>query len=287
MLPADGAPMHASEHSWSRRLARTRGIGPAAIGLFRLRFAARIAWRRLRVLARWWWRSREVVNHTYDLTRRNQEQLAAFLSMVTGAGLDRVRALMRELAEDEALRAHIRAAIAGSPDRFLSDAEPRYGRRIGWYVLVRLAHPRVVVETGVDKGLGACVLAAALGRNAAEGFPGTYIGIDPNPAAGFLLTGPFARYGRVVCGKSLERLPEIDCIDFFVHDSEHSDAHESAEYEAIEARLSEAALVLSDNAHSTDALLRFAERTKRRYLFFAERPDDHWYEGAGIGIAFR
>ena len=35
-----------------------------------------------------------------------------------------------------------------------------YGRRLGWYALVRALKPRTVVETGADKGLGSCVLAA-------------------------------------------------------------------------------------------------------------------------------
>jgi predicted O-methyltransferase YrrM len=269
----------------ARRLARLPALGPGVVAAWR----ARIAWRHLaqqtRLLWRWWRDSREVTNFTYDLTPRNLEQLAAFLCAASGAELERVLGLMRELDADEALHAHLRRATLASPDAAHSDASPRFGRRIGWYVLVRLFRPRLVVETGVDKGLGACVLSAALLRNAAEGAPGRYVGIDHNPQAGWLLAEPWSRVGSVVHGDSHAELAKLACIDLLIHDSDHDPAHEAAEYELALPRLSDGALVLSDNAHASDALWRFARQTKRRYLYFAEQPRDHWYPGAGIGLA--
>jgi predicted O-methyltransferase YrrM len=269
----------------ARRLARTPALGPLLISGYR----ARIAWshvlREARTAWRWWRDSREVTNFTYDLTPRNLEQLAAFLAQATGADLARVEQLMRELSEDEALHAHVRRSVLASPDLPHSDASPRYARRIGWYVLVRILKPRLVVETGVDKGLGACVLCAALLRNTAEGAPGRYVGIDVNAQAGWLLQEPWSRVGSVRHADSLEELARLDCIDLLIHDSDHSIEHEQREYALALPRLSEGALVLSDNAHESDALWRFAADTKRRYLYFAEQPRDHWYKGAGIGIA--
>jgi predicted O-methyltransferase YrrM len=249
---------------------------------------ARTAWRHVAHEAhlawRWWRDSREVTNFTYDLTPRNREQLAAFLVQATGAELSRVEQLMRELEDDAALHAHVLHATLASPDANLSDASPRYARRIGWYVLVRVFRPRLVVETGVDKGLGACVLASALLRNTAEGSPGHYLGIDINPQAGWLLAEPWTRVASVLHGDSLALLGNLACIDFLIHDSHHHPEHEMREYELARPRLSDTALVLSDNAHASDALWRFAKDTKRRYLYFAEQPRDHWYRGAGIGL---
>jgi hypothetical protein len=74
-------------------------------------------------------------------------------------------------------------------------------------------------------------------------------------------------------------------VDLFIHDSDHTAEHEGREFAAIEDRLAPGGLVLSDNAHATDELAKFAERTGRRFLFFDERPDGHWYTGAGIGAA--
>lgn len=279
---ADRAGMEASP---ARRLARLPAVGPALVASWR----ARIAWRHLtheaRLAWRWWRDSREVTNFTYDLTPRNLEQLASFLVDASGAEIEQVERLMREIVEDEALHVHLRRATLDSPDATHCDASPRYGRRIGWYALVRLFRPRLVVETGVDKGLGACVLAAALLRNAAEGAPGRYVGIDHNPQAGWLLAEPWSRVGSVVHGDAQAELARLACIDFLLHDSDHDPAHEAGEYEVALPRLSDGALVLSDNAHASDALWRFARRTKRRYLYFAEQPRDHWYRGAGIGLA--
>jgi len=272
--------------SGAHRIARIPVVGPILLALYRLRIALRPVGRAVRGAIRWWWCSREVTNFTYELTAANERQLAAFVAPIASASLARVRAYMDELASDDALRSHLREATLALPGAAMADPEPRYGRRLGWYALVRLLKPRIVVETGVDKGLGACVLAAALARNTVEGHPGEYIGIDLNPAAGSLFGGPYERFGRILYGDSLERLREIKSIDFFVHDSDHSAEHEACEYELIEQQLSEGAVVLSDNAHVTDRLLEFSMRTKRRYLFFQERPYDHWYPGGGIGVAF-
>jgi predicted O-methyltransferase YrrM len=269
----------------ARRVARLPTVGPSLVAAWRARIALRHVASEARLAWRWWRDSREVTNFTYELTARNLEQLAAFLACASGAEIARVQQLMRELDEDEVLHAHVRRATLASPDLHHADAFARYGRRIGWYVLARLFRPRLVVETGVDKGLGGCVISAALLRNSAEGSPGRYVGIDHNPQAGWLLKGPFAAVGSVVWGDSLAELARLECIDLLIHDSNHAPAHEAREYEVAAPRLSDGALVISDNAHASEALWNFALKTKRRYLYFAEEPRDHWYRGAGIGLA--
>jgi predicted O-methyltransferase YrrM len=159
---------------------------------------------------------------------------------------------------------------------------------VGWYALVRALKPKVVIETGVEKGLGACVLSAALLRNKAEGHPGTYYGTDINPAAGFLYRAPYSDAGRILYGDSIESLKQLSGpIDFFINDSDHSAEYEAREYETISGKLSENAVLLADNAHVNDKLIQFAAKTGREFLFFQESPREHWYPGAGIGAAWR
>jgi hypothetical protein len=125
-------------------------------------------------------------------------------------------------------------------------------------------------------------------RNLGEGHPGRYVGTDINPRKGYLLTGEYARHGQVLYGDSIESLRTLtDPIDLFINDSDHSAQYEAREYETIENKLSERAVVLGDNANITDELLKFAERSGRQFLYFAEEPKDHWYRGDGIGAAFR
>ncbi|MGH8939556.1 MAG: class I SAM-dependent methyltransferase, partial [Actinomycetes bacterium] len=69
-----------------------------------------------------------------------------------------------------------------------------------------------------------------------------------------------SRRGTLVELRSLDRP-----VDFFLHDSLHTREHEAAEYEAVAGRLTEQAVVLSDNAHVTDALPAWAEATGRRF----------------------
>lgn len=238
-------------------------------------------------LLKWTFNSRETTNFTYDITERNKEYLAWFLSAVTGQEKDTTATYLHELEKDSALRDHLAESFRRSPLRYKADLKPRYGRRLGWYAIVRIRRPRVVVETGTDKGLGSVVIAAALARNTQEGHPGHLYTIDINPRAGWLLKGPYSRHAEVLVGDSLRVLSAFNQpIDMFVNDSDHSPRHEEAEYEAVSTKLTPDSIIVGDNAERTTKLLEFAERTGRRFLFFREESKEHWYPGGGVGVAF-
>ncbi|MFH0910390.1 MAG: class I SAM-dependent methyltransferase [Planctomycetota bacterium] len=271
-----------------RRIRQVPLIRGAVGFLSRVRTAARYFKEPLRHLFRWLFLSRETTNFTYDLTPANKRYLASTIADVLGRRSEEIAAYLAELEEDQELRNHIRAATQSSRESDTADSTARYGRRLGWYAFVRALRPKIVVETGVDKGLGSCVIAAALRKNAREGHPGYYYGTDINPRAGYLLSGPYEAYGEILYGDSIASLATLDkTIDLFINDSDHSAAYEEKEYAAVAEKLSHGAIVLGDNAHCTDRLLNFAQATDRHFLFFREEPRKHWYPGAGIGIAFR
>jgi predicted O-methyltransferase YrrM len=245
---------------------------------YRVQAVAKANGRLMAASGRWLVGSREHTNLTYNLTARNLGHLAWWVALVMKRPVDEVRGYMAELDGDAVLREHIRAASA---HQAFADQEARYGRRTGWYAIVRAARPQYVVETGTDKGLGTCVLAAALLRNGT----GRLTTIDLAPGSGYLIGGQYAEVTNRVVGDSLDVLPGIAPIDLLLHDSLHTYEHEAAEYAV--APLAPRALVLSDNAHGSDALMQWAEQTGRQFAFFAEEPDRHWYPGAGIGAAWQ
>ncbi len=231
--------------------------------------------------------SKETENYTYDLTAMNRSYLASLVADITGRQYGEIVGYIAELENDTELRQHIRNTTLVSDQRAFADLDARYGRRLGWYAFARAVKPKIVVETGVDKGLGSCVLTSALMRNTEEGHAGYYYGTDINPRAGYLLSGRYATYGKVLYGDSIASLEKLDqTIDLFINDSDHSSAYEEQEYETIADKLSPQAILLGDNSHCTDILLNFALVTKRQFIYFHETPRNHWYPGGSIGIVF-
>lgn len=254
---------------------------------WRLRSALRLTLKPVFRCVIWTFTSREHYNFTYHLEPLNIAHLTSLLSVVTGKDCNAIAGYLREVQEDSQLREHLLRHTKSSKEKYVADMDVRFGRRIGWYALARAIRPRVIVETGVDKGLGSCVLAAALMKNATEGFPGRLIGIDINPRAGYLLQAPYDQFGKIICGDSLATLRSLnEEVDMFIHDSVHTPEFEFNEYLAVQPKLSRNAIVLSDNAHFTDRLLVWAQQNDRDFLFFGEKPKDHWWPGDGLGIAF-
>lgn len=236
----------------------------------------------------WLFHSRETTNFTYDLTPKNKEYLCSTLAVVTGAPPEALMGYLCEIEQDDALRRHVVETTAASNLSFKADATAKFHKRIGWYALARALKPKVIVETGVDKGLGSVVLCAALLRNRDEGNPGRYFGTDLNPQAGYLLKGRYAEVGEILYGDSVESLRNMQQpIDLFINDSDHSADYEALEYQTIADKLAPAGVVLGDNAHVTDKLLRFSNSHGRNFLFWKEEPLDHWYPGGGIGMSWK
>jgi len=235
----------------------------------------------------WTFTSREHHNFTYELDELNVKYLTAFVAAVTGQRYEVIEGYIREIQEDRPLREHLERASRESAEKHVTDPVARFGRRIGWYALIRALKPRVCVETGTDKGLGTCVMSAALMRNAREGSPGKVYGMDLNPNAGYLVQPPYDQCAKLVVGDSHASIRALtEEVDFFLHDSDHTPEHEAQEFALIAPKLSKRAIVLSDNAEVTDKLLLFARATGREFLYFAEQPVRHWCVPSGIGIAF-
>lgn len=230
----------------------------------------------------WLIRSRETMNFSYDLESLNRDQLCWFVSAVTGAEIGQVRAWTRELEDDKDLISQLSGRLSSNPRRGISSTEPSWGRRLGWYAIVRARQPDHVVETGTALGLGSCIIAAALLRNG----HGRLTTIDTDPEAGYLIAKPWASVIDRRTGSSTDVLLAMRDVDMFLHDSLHTYDYETRELAAVEANLRPDAIVLSDNAHETPALSDWAERTGHRYLFFKELPLNHWWPGDGIGAAW-
>jgi hypothetical protein len=223
----------------------------------------------------------EIDNFTYDLA--NLDELAEFLAEATGAPRDRVDGLLREAEMDPLLQ-------RPEPLRRRLDRKrrPRYGRRLGWYVLARLQQPAVIVETGIHDGLGSLLLLRALERNAAEGHPGELLSFDIDPQTGWVVAPRHQANWTRVIGPTTETLEAAVAglsVGMLIHDSEHTYECERFEFGVGLAHRAYPFTLVSDNAHATPALKDVCHEQGFTYRYFAERPAQHFYPGAGLGLA--
>lgn len=238
-------------------------------------------------ILKWGIKSREDTNFTYDLTETNILFLAQTISVVTQKDYKVILQYINEARNDTTLKETIINAIKNSNFRHVADLEINFGRRLGWYAFIRAMKPKIIIETGVDKGMGAILLCAAVLKNKEEGFGGQYFGTDINPDAGYLLTGKYSEAGKIMYGDSIKSLSEFnEQIDLFINDSDHSTEYEYREYLTIKNKLSKDAIILGDNSHGSNKLALFSAESGRDFLFFNEQPLNHWFPGAGIGISF-
>ena len=94
--------------------------------------------------------------------------------------------------------------------------------------------------------------------------------------------------GKIIYGDSIDTLNKLDeKIDLFINDSDHSAVYEYNEYLSIKEKLTQNSFILGDNSHVTNCLPNFSKKFNRNFIFFKEKPKDHWYPGAGIGISFK
>ena len=227
----------------------------------------------------------EFSNFYYNLTDRNLDYLASYVSVVAGTPKDTILRYFAEIENGESLRLHFRMNLFSLPH--MRDSTIGYARRVAWYAFIRALKPRTVIETGVYQGIGSCIIASALMRNGADGFEGKYIGIDIDPNAGELFLPPYSEKGEIIIADSVTTLKSFDgIVDVFISDSDHSHDYELQEYLTIRNKVTAETLIISDNSRTSLSLSNFSLLAGRKFLFFKEEPVDHWYPGAGIGCSY-
>ena len=264
------------------RILRSKAL-PILVFPHRCRLIFRHIGASLKKSVLWLFNSKEFANFTYDLAPANKEYLAWFVADACGVSISEVHGYFNELETNSQLDSYIKSRMAIHRRGNEIDSQAFFSRRIGWYAIVRATRPSVVVETGTEKGLGSLVLAEALLKN---GF-GRLITIDMEPSSGLLIGTEYSGVIQRVIDDSLSAISNIDQIDLFIHDSDHSAEHEAHEFDLLSTRLSDDGIVLSDNSHVTTELAKWSFRHGRRFIYFAEQPLNHWYPGAGIGVSMK
>lgn len=223
-------------------------------------------------------------NFYYDLSDNNRADLASTLGFAFDVSPEVFEKYFQEILLDAEFREHLLSWK--KKDLSMRDSSVAIGRRVVWFALVRHIRPRLVVETGVYHGVGACVIAAALRRNAEDGHQGKYVGTELNPNFGWMFSGPYREFGEIIFGDSVASLSKLDGkVDLFINDSDHSSSYERQEYSVIGPLLSPTAVVVGDNSHVSLELNEWSRKEGRRYLFMPEYSRNHWYRGSGIGIS--
>ena len=232
----------------------------------------------------WALKKSEDSNFYYGLTERNFRHLMHFVAGVTAKSPSQILEYMEELQNSSKYTEAVEKFRSRNKDQSGTTMEP--GRRLGWYALIRALKPKVVLETGVHQGVGALAICLALEKNAAEGHLASYVGTDINPKAGGLIAELGFSFATVLIGDSIDSINQLtDQIDIYISDSDHSEGYEFDELIAASNKLSKSAVVISDNAHATDVLENWSISEGRQFSFFGERPKNHWYPGAGIGLS--
>jgi predicted O-methyltransferase YrrM len=155
------------------------------------------------------------------------------------------------------------------------------------YGLVRDARPAIAVETGVCNGVSTALILAALARNGTgalssidyperagvaypdtafwQGKKGAVVPAGREP--GWLVPAPLRSRWTLTLGRSQDvlgpLLRELGAIDFFLHDSEHSEACMRFEYELAWTHLRPGARLVSDDITWNGVFEAFARRVGR------------------------
>ncbi|MCG8632230.1 MAG: hypothetical protein MI863_00300 [Desulfobacterales bacterium] len=220
----------------------------------------------------------------FVLTDPSKKYLMHELAKITGASYEECNRYYDELLNDKDLKYDIEQKIRNTSERYFYRPPIEYGgKRIAWYIITRIMKPRLIIESGIDRGVGTALISAALFKNRNEGHSGKVMGLDCNPLAGQLIPDRYSEQVEIVIGDSLESLKKIDGkIDVFIHDSF---VHQLEEYETALSKSSDQALLVSGESRTTDCLFRFASENSLDFWIWHEEVKNSFITASGLGFA--
>jgi hypothetical protein len=224
--------------------------------------------------------SKEVQSFTYNLTPLNKLYLLNSVSIITGLSYVEVKKYLVELESNTEIKDSLKIISPNSHSIFS-------GRIIN-YLLIRAKKPKVAIENGIGKGINTLLMCEAIKKNLSEGFSGRYIGIDLDIDASSKLREFFTSDNfEFICSDALNYLTSTaQEVDFYFSDGCRTYAYEVMEFDCLKPKLSKNPLVITNKGRFSAALHELAVVWNKKYLYFAEEVEDHWYPGAHFGILF-
>jgi hypothetical protein len=221
------------------------------------------------------------------LTQENETYLINLIAGIINTEREIIDRYFNELKENEKLKKTIISYLQQSVFKMKKDKRCDYGSRLAFYAIIRAVKPKLVVENGVEVGFTSVVLCEAIRKNIEEGYEGKFIGLDINKEAGDLIKSgsPYRTFAEIKFGDAIASLNLLEeKIDFYFSDGLRTYAYEQNEFANLRQKLNDQSIVITNKATFSKALYELSVELKRKFSFFKEHPQGHWYEGSGIGI---
>ncbi len=222
----------------------------------------------------------EFDNFTYEVA--NEAELVRFLQTMLGIERSQLEQYLLETHTDPGLTTDLWRRLRWRLDY---KRRPPLGRRATWYVLTRALKPELVVETGVQDGLGSLAVLRALARNAEEGSPGRLISVDTLPTVGWLVPASEHHAWHLMIGSSdevLARTLEVETVGLFLQDSGGDLELARRELELVLPHAVDGTVFVSQNQRP--ALAALCREHDIPYSEFLHQPRDHIFSGSVTGL---
>ena len=167
-------------------------------------------------------------------------------------------ALRQALDEAHRVREEIQRASIKGESTFGVEFDLERQSSLFLYAYCRLKRPAAVVETGIARGMSTAMILSALAANGKGRLTSFDITEDVGHLVDVRLRGRWDKIvlpsdppqARLQLAKALAELPKID---LFLHDSDHSSAHQIFEFELAFQRFTPEGVLLSDDVEGTGA----------------------------------
>ncbi len=140
-------------------------------------------------------------------------------------------------------------------------------------LLIKEVRPSIVIETGVANGASTRKILSSLIEFDLLDSKLFSLDIDPRVATPELVSSPQFNFVLVDSPKSfLTAMKEIEVVDLFYHDSDHSYVNQMLEYSTAWQMLnSDKGILVSDDINWSNAFLDFCKKVNRVPLLLSDR----------------
>ncbi len=250
--------------------------------LIKINIYIRYKKRKVIPVLKWIFFGKEITNFTYEI--ENQNEIIHMVKAMTNLEYEYLKKILNETDPNNN---DFKLFLS---NEYYKDFKLKniFGRRLVWYLLVRVIKPKIVIESGVANNLGSALLIYALYKNQCEGDNSNqYIGLDilkPTKTY-FNFSKKFSRYKFLQCD-SLEFLKGLSekGKTMYISDAKHEYDFELNEYKLIKEKMLDGSIIISDN--NSGSISEFSKKHNKNLLYFKEAPKNTWYHGATTGVSF-